>query len=129
MKKIKFRAWDSDQNKMIFTFDEYKIMVNDEEGTLFCGGHLPNGDWNEPKLMQYTGLKDKNGKEIYEGDILKFFDKPIAVVEWMEFGGWAYRWIDEVYKRVRQRNPEPFFHNINLWEVIGNIYQDKHLLE
>ena len=46
-RQLKFRAWDAEQNKMILTFDgEYKIMVNSEDGTVFCGGHLPNGDWN-----------------------------------------------------------------------------------
>ena len=62
-RQIKFRAWDAEQNKMIETFDgEYQIHVNEEDGTLYCGGHMPNGDWNELPLMQFTGLLDKKRK-------------------------------------------------------------------
>lgn len=133
MREIKFRCFYRGAMypvKELFFGDDAPVSVSCIEMTLDGEVRSVSPDSEHVKgLTQYTGLKDKNGKEIYEGDILKFFDKPIAVVEWMEFGGWAYRWIDEVYKRVRQRNPEPFFHNINLWEVIGNIYQDKHLLE
>jgi uncharacterized phage protein (TIGR01671 family) len=82
-REIKFRAWDAEQNKMIETFDcEYQIHVNKEDGSLYCGGYMPNGDWNEPPLMQYTGLKDKNGKEIYEGDIVTNLHGNKYVIEW-----------------------------------------------
>jgi hypothetical protein len=73
-------------------------------------------------LMQFTGLLDKNGKEIYEGDRLKFFEKEVAVVVWQDFGGWSFQWTDPTYRAIRQHNPEPFFRNINLFEVIGHIY-------
>ena len=62
-RQIKFRAWDAEQNKMIETFDgEYQIYVNEEDGTVYCGGHMPNGDWNEPPLMQFTGKYDKRNE-------------------------------------------------------------------
>lgn len=60
MRPIKFRAWDKENKKMIynpdFVFPNYAM---DENASVFV-------------LMQYTGLKDKNGKEIYEGDIVKY---------------------------------------------------------
>lgn len=80
-------------------------------------------------VQQFTGHKDKNGKEIFDGDILKFFDKIVAIVVWSEFGGWSYQWIDKIYINVRQRKIEPFFHNINLNEVVGNIYENPELLK
>ncbi|HBJ2612641.1 TPA: DNA-packaging protein [Clostridium botulinum] len=63
MREIKFRAWNNSHNTM-----EYDIQ-NDYDCILSCfGGFLNNEFW---EVMQYTGLKDKNGKEIYEGDILQ----------------------------------------------------------
>lgn len=68
---IKFRAWDEDRKKMIYDFNSKYQLLQTEEGQFFCGNTMDNGDWQEPKLIQYTGYKDVKGKEIYEGD----FDK------------------------------------------------------
>lgn len=63
MRDIKFRAWNK-----VDKFMEYGI-ENEYDGSLSCfGSYLNNEFWN---IMQYTGLKDKNGREIYEGDIVK----------------------------------------------------------
>jgi len=92
---------------------------------LFDIGDLPNVE-----LMQYTGLKDKNGKEIYEGDIVKYkfpYDtrlKHISPVKFLEteasFG------IKDIYG-----NEIPLYtiSANNYFEVIGNIYENKNLLE
>ncbi len=125
-RQLKFRAWDSEQNKMIFTFDgEYKIMVNSEDGTVFCGGHLPNGDWNEPPLMQFIGLTDKKGNEIFEGDIVKTNTDKAMVIGWsdrhasftIEREGWAFR---HYFGEAMEANE---------CEIVGNVYENWDVLQ
>lgn len=64
MKEIKFKAWDKTTNQMLYRFD---LMNTEQFGASVF--NLPQSDCNV-ELMQYTGLKDKNGKEIYQKDIL-----------------------------------------------------------
>ncbi|KKL84776.1 hypothetical protein LCGC14_1961420, partial [marine sediment metagenome] len=70
-------------------------------------------------LMQFTGLKDKNGKEIFEGDILKYENRNYEV-SWMEDDGGFFAWL---YGYSIQGG-------LFLWtEVIGNIYENPELLK
>lgn len=64
MREIKFRAWDKIKKRMINVGDiTFKVLLQEKPQTLIDG--IVNTD---PVVMQYTGLKDKNGKEIYEKD-------------------------------------------------------------
>jgi len=72
MREIKFRAWDERNEEMIYKptlFDSHNF--KEKLGcALELNWHIQNTIGFFGALMQYTGLKDKNGKEIYEGDIL-----------------------------------------------------------
>lgn len=124
-RQLKFRAWDAVQNKMIFTFDgEYKIMVNSKDGTVFCGGHLPTGDWNEPPLMQFIGLTDKIGNEIFEGDIVKTNDDKAMVISWSDSHA-SFAIIKEGLP-IRQFGEAM---EAKDYEIVGNVYENWDVLQ
>ena len=110
MRELKFRAWRKEQGMYIVErldfFEEFTAAFEDNEG-------LHNG--GEDILMQYTGLKDKNGVEIYEGDITKAGDL-ICVIEFNN-GKYVATWEHE---RGAKRSPDITF---RIHEVIGNIYE------
>jgi uncharacterized phage protein (TIGR01671 family) len=97
-REIKFRAWDNQNNKMIYPGSKTNdtFLVFEETGWFvvdhFTGKHETILKSEDGILMQYTGLKDKNGKEIYEGDILGFKEKnyfsnePVVV----KYGGGSF---------------------------------------
>lgn len=115
-REIKFRAWDG--NKVV---DFGDLMCKQGHFNAFINTLAERTAANKPndnkyKLMQYTGLKDKNGIEIYEGDIVKwrYGEKLfVSLVEWID---------DEAMFKPNDMTKTP------LVEVIGNIYQNKELL-
>ena len=111
MREIKFRAWDKENEVMIYP----KGILFDGRVVNFSCGILEPFEGYE--LMQYTGLKDKNGKEIYEGDIVKHAIWGDVYEIMFEDGGF---YVLSSYD----------FQTINEYplEVIGNIFQDGDLL-
>lgn len=112
MREIKFRAWSRFDQKM---FSAKKIAG--QPWNVLGSMTNQNGDW---KFMQYTGLKDKNGKEIFEGDILESLDKRLSVIEY-DAPHFIVRHIPE--------NGSDFPASKNSFKIIGNIYEHPHLLE
>lgn len=97
MREIKFRAWDK----------ECKFMRYGAENSLLVCLNNPS----DFEVMQYTGLHDKNSKEIYEGDILLYPNGEKIAVIWMGYPA-SFSPCEET----------------NITEVIGNIYENKELL-
>ena len=67
MREIKFRCWDKKNNRMFPPVNVWDFGFDDGHGDLFDGFPVER---DQAVLQQYTGLKDKNGKDIYEGDYL-----------------------------------------------------------
>ncbi len=119
MRTIKFRAWDITNKVMIDK--PYLHFVDGESFYLAKQGEKTRSDL-EFELMQFTGLKDKNGKEIYSGDYLKQEGLEVEV-KWSEFdAGFIFEDDSGSHMNVTSGNSY-------VWEVIGNIYEDKKLLK
>lgn len=149
MREIKFRAWDKEEKKMTEIFEiggNNSICYRDIEDVYMCGkddlGCL------EFEIMQYTGLKDKNGKEIYERDIIKNNRyECLSEVIWKqteackagivkgvfgedndldgfisEIGGFKFSGIGKYKDKTKA-------HYIGEFEIIGNIYENPELIK
>ena len=124
MREIKFRAWDA-YRKRIYEVIEINWL---SESIKVCGDFAGYRYTNIKSaiLMQYTGLKDKNGKEIYEGDIISS-DGDLLTIEYSLDGNHAYYAGYRVDEPGLETVMELF--NYGELEVIGNIYENPELLE
>jgi len=119
-REIKFRAWDT-ENEIWLNY--IKLSCSGEMMTAGDGEMIPIQNPERVVIMQFTGLLDRLGKEIYEGDLIKHFDKgQISLVEWSS-GDWGW-----YMKSVKNWNLKIGF-DFSLDEVIGNIYENLELLK
>ena len=133
-REIKFRAWDKTYNLM-----NYKVQVGNTDyadKNYTCNsiwvdyGDIKNIGWMNADdkcidLMQYTGLKDKNGVEIYEGDIVRVCNNNNGFFEVIFInayvGGWVLKHKEERFLSLGARKTTDI-------EIIGNIHQNPELL-
>lgn len=121
MRAIKFRAWHKDLKLMRevtkICFDHNEVRVTDSENnryTFFEGTF---------ELMQFTGLHDRNGKEIFEGDLIKLHDYFITEVFFNDGGFFCH---------IHNNNgvfEDILFNSNSICEIIGNKWENPELLE
>jgi uncharacterized phage protein (TIGR01671 family) len=129
MREIKFRVWDKTEKELVYVKG---FFISNDAITYFTNSTKSKSiKAADADIMQYTGIKDSNSIEIYEGDIVQVKDDDKIknyIVTWRDrqaaFGfeyfivdSWALSWDEETI-------PSP-----DKWEVAGNIYENPDLID
>ena len=128
MREILFRAWDKTTNKYRKFDGMHDTMIIDESGEIRYY-NLQNGSGGDEYILeQFTGLLDKNGVRIFEGDLI-YIGESLHVIVWNEKGYWLCK---------PTKGNTYYYTGRALWfkdtefphaTVIGNIHDNKELLE
>lgn len=156
MRKIEFRSWDKKEKKMEYSDDvEFSTSVDVDwylaEISTFFGWISGENSRDQYELMQFTGLLDKNGKKIFEGDIVQIqnhnniiYNKalegvPKFLVEWFEqenawwlqeyYQGEPYSVYKGEYRLTSKNSKSKYVANCENFKIIGNLYENPELIK
>ena len=133
-REIKFRAWDTRTKRMfpynfvlfgeVTCFNMIEEWLSDPEQVV--EGIDPMLRINDVEIMQFTGMRDSEGREIYEGDVVVRRDER-AVIEFLD-GAFQFKWFDDV--PTVNGITHTYMGGIwtNDWQILGNIHEHPHLL-
>lgn len=127
MKEIKFRAW----NKELKLFMDCENVFINQDGGIY---REDTGEWYEDEydIQMFTGLKDKNDKKMYGGDVVKYYNKEesgIGVIKDMGAINLYIVWLKQHTEYPTLQSDISIFQFPGEVEVIGNIYENPELLE
>ncbi|HIJ11040.1 TPA: hypothetical protein HA278_03195 [Candidatus Woesearchaeota archaeon] len=137
MREIKFRAWDKDHKIMFLPEKDTDagVRFSDEYG--YCRIHYFKNEESTTEhhecdcvWMQFTGLKDAGGKDVYEGDVIKYDESPLVNTirfrngSFVTVNPFCCKHCDEGYSYI-----EPLGDVMSKFTVIGNIYKNPELIQ
>ena len=124
-REIKFKVWDKENKRWVTSLNEKSTTKINYDSRFLV-------KWNQYELLQYTGLKDKNATEIYEGDIVVndgYLDWP-REVKYHQYCFWFMQINGEAkypinFEGIQESNIDYKMR----WKIIGNIYENPELLK
>jgi uncharacterized phage protein (TIGR01671 family) len=129
MRTIKFRAWDNDKKEMLDIIDGYELRIMADSSVMIARMGFPTNS-KKYHLMQYSGLLDKHGIEIYEGDLVRATRKNKKgvikeIISPVVFHHGHFMLVKS--KTNKKWRSLGCVENKDVLEVVGNIYEDKLL--
>lgn len=124
MNFYKFKAWDKDRRRMMLDrkWVEYRHL---QDGSMIAVNYDRSGNEQQLEVLQYTGLKDQNGKgtEMCQGDLVRAYGHGVGKVDKNGWGEWELVFNDSV-EAIHDLIMEQ-----DLGEIVGTIYENPELLE
>ena len=126
MKEFKMKAWLKKENKMVSIIGidlNYQYIRYTDDGNLFKDDYKI-AEFKDIELLQFTGVKDKAGQEVYEADVIKFNDGIDDI-----YGLISYDDEDAVYCVSYENVTEHLLNMAGDFEIVGNIFENPDLHE